>query len=157
MHPLLATVRGVGRCRRGAMSVETALVFAFMLFPLLLGIWEGSRLVVARSALGDAVTAAITLTAHRSPERPTTAELQQAARQAVGDAALTLATADVCICADAAGDSIVVRACGGSCAAGLVPSRFLRLEVARDVTTRFPISLVQETVSLRSTATVRTP
>ena len=139
------------------MSVETALVFVFLLVPLLLGIWEGSRLVVARSALGDALTAAVTFMAHRSPDQPTAAEFQQVARQAVGDAHLTLTVADVCVCADAAGGGIVERSCVATCAAGSTPSRYLRLEAGREVTTRFPVSLVQETISLRSASTVRVP
>lgn len=141
--------------RRGGMSVEAALVFALLLVPMMLGLWEGSRLLAARSALSDALTAAVSYLVHRAPERPAQAELQQVARAAVGRPDLMLTVSDLCTCASPAGTGIVHRACSAGCAAGTVPAHHLWLEVARDVTVGFPISLVKATLSLRSHEAVR--
>ena len=47
------------RCRRGAIAVETALIVAVLLVPLLLGGFEFGRLLMAQNRLQDGVRSAV--------------------------------------------------------------------------------------------------
>ena len=147
----------LARDRCGSLSVEAAIIFSLILIPLMLGVWEGSRLILLRGTLDDAVQSASYFVAQAGSNTPTSAAVTSAARQAVGLPDLAVAVADVCVCSDQNGSSITTRACTASCTGGKIASQHLQITVDRSITAAFPYPFVPQTFALSASATVRKP
>jgi Flp pilus assembly protein TadG len=139
----------------GSMAVETALVMSFVLVPMLLGLWDVAQIGLGQTQVQEALQDAVTYVAAGNSSN--TSGITSAAQSAYGTSIQVSASA-VCYCVQTGSVAMPTSvSCGsGSCSSGGNFEQFMNITTSKAVAIPFPVPYLGSSVTVTSTATVRT-
>jgi Flp pilus assembly protein TadG len=139
----------------GSIAVEAALVMSFVVVPLLLGLWDVAQIGLGQAQVQEALQDAITYVAAGNSSN--TAGITAAAQSAYGNA-ISISASAVCYCAKTTSVAMptAVSCSSGSCSSGGDFEQFLSITTSKTVLIPFAVPYLGDSVTVTSTAMVRT-
>jgi Flp pilus assembly protein TadG len=139
----------------GSIAVETALVMSFVVVPLLLGLWDVAQIGLGQSQVQEALQDAITYVA--AGNAGNTAGITSAAQSAYGNA-ISVSASAVCYCVKTTSVAMptAVSCSSGSCSSGGDFEQFMSITTSKTVPIPFAVPYLGDSVTVTSTAMVRT-
>jgi Flp pilus assembly protein TadG len=139
----------------GSMAVETALVMSFVLVPMVLGLWDVAQIGLGQTQVQEALQDAVTYVAAGNSSN--TSGIISAAQSAYGTSIQVSANA-VCYCVQTGSVAMPtsVSCSSGSCSSGGNFEQFMNITTSKTVAIPFAVPYLGNSVTVTSTATVRT-
>jgi Flp pilus assembly protein TadG len=137
----------------GAVAVEAALVLSFLV-PILLCLWDFSRLYEGQANVDEALQDAVTYV--MSAGSNATAAGATSAAQAANGTSITVSTSTVCYCVSTSTTVPTMptsASCTGSCTGSSVLQHFMKVITTNSVTIPFPVPWISLTSPYTETAT----
>jgi len=149
-------VRWLRTSRSGSVSVETALVVAYVLAPLCMGAIDVGMIMTTQARLDRALQAAAQY-AWNIGGSATAANIQSAAQTGYGGGtpALTASAALACYCVTATATSPTAVACTGSCTSPKVLATYVTLTATTALSLPVPTPIFQSPMTLSASGTFR--
>jgi Flp pilus assembly protein TadG len=139
---------------RGSIAVEAALVMSFVVVPLLLGLWDVAQIGLGQSQVQEALQDAITYVAAGNSSN--TAGVAAAAQSAYGNA-ISVSASAVCYCVKTTSVAMPTAvSCSSSCSSGGDFEQFMSITTSKTVPIPFAVPYLGDSVTVTSTAMVRT-
>jgi Flp pilus assembly protein TadG len=139
----------------GSIAVETALVLCFVLVPMLLGLWDVAQIGLGQTQVQEALQDAVTYVAAGNASN--TAGVTGAAQSAYGTS-IQVSAGAVCYCVQTSSVAMPtsVSCSTASCSNGGNFEQFMTITTSKAVTIPFPVPYLGGSVTVTSSATVRT-
>jgi len=143
------------KSNHGAIAVETALTISFVLVPMTLGLWDAATIAIRKGEVDEALQAAITYVAAGNASNAS--GIVAAARAAYGSN-INVSTSTTCYCVSTSVSPATPTgiSCSGSCASGADLEQFMNISVSSTVAMPVSAPYLGSTVTVTSSAQVRT-
>jgi Flp pilus assembly protein TadG len=152
------TFRSFWRDRSGVVSLETGMVLAFILVPLLLGSWDCGQIIQSKGKADEAIRAAIAYVEANPAQASNATAIQNAATASVGAANISSFTAsNVCYCVASGSNSIAGLSPASSCSASCSGTIYSYASVVASTTVNllFPVPFSGSSFTLSSNGMLR--
>jgi Flp pilus assembly protein TadG len=141
--------------KSGSIAVETALVMSFVIVPILLGLWDVAQIGLGQTQVQEALQDAITYVAAGNSSN--TSGITSAAQSAYGTS-ISVSASAVCYCVSTSSVTMptAVSCTGSTCSSGGDFEQFMTITTSKTVAIPFTVPYLGSSVTVTSTATVRT-
>jgi Flp pilus assembly protein TadG len=143
------------KSNHGVIAVETALMIGFVLAPMMLGLWDAATIAIRKGEVDEALQAVITYVAAGNASNSSGIV---AASQAAYGSNINVSTSTACYCVSTSASPTIptVVSCTGSCANGADLEQFMNISVTSTVAMPVSVPYLGSTVTVTSSAQVRT-
>jgi len=143
----------------GSVAVETALVVAVFLVPMMLCLWDFARIYQGQAHVDEALQDAMTYVMNSGSNASSSGA--RTAAQAANGSSISVSTSTACYCVSTSTTVPTMPtsvSCSSSCTGSTVLQQFMSIVTTDQVTIPFPVSWIKLTspLTVTSTGSVRT-